>query len=74
MLNAKEFAEKLGRAHSTVLAWLRKGEVAGAIKHDSPRGPYYEIPLSVAESFEPPKMGRPWPSKAETKAKKKKGE
>jgi len=57
LVTPKEFAEEHGVAYTTVLYWLNTGRVEGAVKHDTPRGPYWELPLNTPR---PKKLsGRP---------------
>ena len=59
VLTARQFADVKQRPYQTVMGWLQSGLVPGAKLVESPIGNYYEIPADVAESFEPPKRGRP---------------
>jgi hypothetical protein len=40
----KEYAEIHGVAYTTVMYWLQSGKGEGAVKHETPRGPYWELP------------------------------
>jgi hypothetical protein len=66
LVTPKEYAEMNGVAYTTVLYWLNNGRVEGAIKHDTPRGPYWELP----EDTPRPKKLSGRPSKAAKKSKK----
>lgn len=44
LVTPKEYAESNGVAYTTVLYWLNNGRVEGAVKHETPRGPYWELP------------------------------
>jgi hypothetical protein len=68
LVTPKEYAEIHNVAYTTVLYWLNTGRVEGAVKHETPRGPYWELPL---ETPRPKKLsGRP---KKATKKTSKKG-
>jgi hypothetical protein len=57
LVTPKEYAEINGVAYTTVLYWLNNGRVEGAVKHETPRGPYWELPLDAPR---PKKLsGRP---------------
>lgn len=58
-MTAKQFAEEIGAAYSTVNKWLRKGLIPGAELQEDARGPYWEIPLKALKTFSKPKKGRP---------------
>jgi len=40
----KRYAEMNGVAYTTVMYWLKTGRVEGAVKRETPRGPYGELP------------------------------
>jgi len=65
----KEYAEIHGVAYTTVMYWLQTGKVEGAVKHETPRGPYWELP----EDTPRPKKLSGRPKKAATKKAAKKG-
>ena len=55
---ATVFAERMGVDYSTVVRWLKRKIVPGAVLRESPdRGKWWEIP-EAALSFERPKAGR----------------
>jgi hypothetical protein len=57
LVTPKEYAEINGVAYTTVLYWLNNGKVEGAVKYETPRGPYWELPLDAPR---PKKLsGRP---------------
>jgi len=57
LVTPKEYAEIHQVAYTTVLYWLNNGRVEGAVKHETPRGPYWELPVDTPR---PKKMsGRP---------------
>ena len=57
LVTPKEYAEIHGVAYTTVMHWLQTGKVEGAVKHQTPRGPYWELPLDTPR---PKKLsGRP---------------
>jgi hypothetical protein len=52
-----QFAEIHKVAYTTVMYWLTTARIPGAIKRETPRGPYWEIPEDAPR---PPKLsGRP---------------
>lgn len=62
MMTTREFAEAVGRQKITVLRWLQKGLVPGAIVIHETSGPTYRIPASAVELFRdrsPRPRGRP---------------
>jgi len=70
LVTPKEYAEMNGVAYTTVLYWLNTGRVEGAIKHETPRGPYWVLPEDTPR---PKKLsGRP-AKKASAKKSTKKG-
>ena len=57
LVTPKEYAEINGVAYTTVLYWLNTGRVEGAVKHETPRGPYWVLPVDTPR---PKKLsGRP---------------
>ena len=48
LVTPKEYAEMKGVAYTTVMYWLKTNRVEGAIKHETPRGPYWELPEDTA--------------------------
>jgi predicted site-specific integrase-resolvase len=66
LVTPKEYAEMNGVAYTTVMHWLYTGKVEGAVKHATPRGPYWELP----EDTPRPKKLSGRPKKAAKKAKK----
>ena len=69
LVTPKEYAEIHGVAYTTVMYWLQTGKVDGAVKHETPRGPYWELP----EDTPRPKKLSGRPKKAATKKAAKKG-
>jgi hypothetical protein len=68
LVTPKEYAEKNNVAYTTVLYWLNNGRVEGAVKHDTPRGAYWELP---EDTTPPPKRsGRPKKTAAKKTTKK----
>jgi predicted site-specific integrase-resolvase len=63
LVTPKEYAEIHGVAYTTVMYWLQTGKVEGAVKHETPRGPYWELP----EDTPRPKKLSGRPKKAATK-------
>lgn len=58
-MTATVFAEKMGVDYSTVMRWLRRKIVPGAVLRESPdRGKWWEIPESALQ-MERPKWGGP---------------
>ena len=57
MLTPSEYAEANGKPYQTIMAWLRKGLIAGAEKATIGKMVFYQIPED-AKFIEPP-MGRP---------------
>lgn len=58
-MTATAFAEKMGVNFSTVMRWLRRKIVPGAVLRESPdRGKWWEIPESALQ-MERPKWGGP---------------
>ena len=66
LVTPKEYAEMNGVAYTTVLYCLNSGKVEGAVKHETPRGPYWELP----EDTPRPKKLSGRPPKASKKSKK----
>lgn len=67
MLSPKQYAETVDRPYTTVVTWLQRGQVPGAVKHGTPTGHYWEIP----EGTTPPELKpgpRPGTKKAAAKA------
>ncbi len=46
-MTPRQYAEINGVAYTTVLYWLNNGRVEGAIKHQTPFGYYWELPLDA---------------------------
>ena len=65
-LTTNEFGERLagrlGRRkpyHRTaVKSWIDSGLLPGAKLIQTPRGPFWQIPVSLVETFKPPVVGR----------------
>jgi hypothetical protein len=58
MLTPRQYASEAGVAYTTVMNWLQKGLIAGAVKESLPFGGYYwQVPYNAP----PPKLqpGRP---------------
>lgn len=68
-MTPKEYAEIHGVAYTTVMYWLNNGKVDGAVKHETPRGPYWELPVDAPR----PKKLSGRPKKAAAKKPTKKG-
>ena len=57
LVTPKEYAEMNGVAYTTVMYWLQTGKVEDAVKRETPRGPYWELPEATPR---PKKLsGRP---------------
>jgi hypothetical protein len=76
MMTTREFAEAVGREKITVLRWLQKGLVPGAVAIQETSGRTYRIPTSAVALFKdrsprprgrPPKPAREGTSKAARK-------
>jgi|RhiMethySRZTD1v2_1073278.scaffolds.fasta_scaffold966863_3 predicted site-specific integrase-resolvase len=67
LVTPKEYAEINGVAYTTVLYWLNNGRVEGAVKYETPRGPYWELPVDAPR----PKKLSGRPKKSATKKSKK---
>lgn len=67
-LTAQQFAEAMGVHYRTVLNWLHRQLIPGAVEKETPFGAYWEIPRS-ALTMEKPRPG-PKPKKARKDAKK----
>jgi hypothetical protein len=68
LVTPKEYAEMNGVAYTTVMYWLQTGKVEGAVKHETPRGPYWELPEDTPR---PKKLsGRPKKTAAKKATKK----
>jgi len=62
MMTTREFAEAVGREKITVLRWLQKGLVPGAVVIQETSGRTYRIPASAVALFKdrsPRPRGRP---------------
>jgi hypothetical protein len=57
MLSPSQFAEKIGRPYSTVMAWLKAKRIVGAKKHKVGKMEIWLIPRDA--SIKLPTMGRP---------------
>jgi hypothetical protein len=69
LVTPKEYAEKNSVAYTTVMYWLKMDRVPGAVKHETPRGAYWELP---EDTTPPPKRsGRPKKEAGSKKATKK---
>ncbi|HKV41356.1 MAG TPA: hypothetical protein VJX67_19275 [Blastocatellia bacterium] len=52
MLTTKEFAEEVHAAYPTVMGWLRRGMIPGAVFDDTiPRGGIWRIPADAVSQF-----------------------
>jgi hypothetical protein len=68
MLTAREFAEAVNAAYTTVMGWLKDKAIPGAIFDDSsPRGGVWFIPESAVDKFKQDSRSRGRPRKASTK-------
>ena len=63
MLTAKEVAERIGAAESSVRMWARKGRFPGAELQETPVGSYWLIPDTALDDFKMRTAGRPLGSK-----------
>jgi hypothetical protein len=52
-MTANEFARLMGVNYRTVLNWLEKGFVPGAIEKSGPKGRYWDIPRSALQMERP---------------------
>ncbi len=57
MFTAVKFAGEMGISYPTIVRWLKRGIVPGAILEETPAGSYWQIPES-ALTMERPKAGR----------------
>jgi hypothetical protein len=64
-MTAREFAAAIKRPYPTVALWLRNNLIPEATFIQLGKMRVWQIPLSVLETFTPPKIGRP--KKAATK-------
>jgi len=67
MLSVQEVARRLSAAESSVRLWADQGRFEGALRRNSPRGPYWEIPEAALSSFAKLKPG-PKPRSGTTRA------
>jgi hypothetical protein len=58
-MTAREFAAAISRPYPTVALWLRQGLIPQATSIQLGAMRVWQIPLTVIETFEPPKIGRP---------------
>jgi hypothetical protein len=58
-LTAREFAAAINRPYPTVALWLRNNLIPEATYIQLGKMRVWQIPLSVLETFKPPKIGRP---------------
>lgn len=63
MLTAREVAERIGAAESSVRMWARTGRFPGAKLEQTPLGSYWVIPETALEDFSMRSAGRPLGSK-----------
>jgi len=49
MLTPRQYAQEAGVAYTTVMSWLQKNLIAGAVKHPLPYGSgyYYQVPADA---------------------------
>lgn len=59
MLTTNEVAEQMGVAYTTVMLWIKQGKLEGAVKHEHPRGDYWEIPAAALKTLDRGRKGRP---------------
>jgi hypothetical protein len=59
MLSVSEVAASLGESERNVRFWAKQKVFPGAHLVDTPRGPYWEIPVEDLSSFKRPARGRP---------------
>ena len=60
MITAREFADAVQTPYPTVMRWLKKGLVPGAVfDESSPRGGVWWVPRSAIKTVSHPKIGRP---------------
>jgi predicted site-specific integrase-resolvase len=75
MLTAREVAERIGAAYSSVRIWAKEGRFPGAQLERPPAGlPYWMIPESALEGYVMRGVGRPPKPKQEHKPRKRKGQ
>lgn len=67
MLSVKEVAEQLGVQDGVVRAWCINGTLPNAVRTETPRGPFWQIPETDLRGFE--KRGRGRPPKVKTESK-----
>ena len=58
-MTAREFAAAIKRPYPTVALWLRNNLIPEATFIQLGKMRVWQIPLSVLETFTPPKIGRP---------------
>jgi hypothetical protein len=58
-MTAREFAAAIKRPYPTVALWLRNNLIPEATFVQFGKMRVWQIPLSVLETFTPPKIGRP---------------
>lgn len=66
MLTTREVAERIGVKYPTVMLWIKKERLPGAVKENSPRGAYWLIPESALVGIVKRKQGRPRKAKDAT--------
>ncbi len=71
MLTPRQYAERHQVAYTTVMNWLRQDKIPSAVKHSTPTGHYWQIPLKASK----PKLqpGRPTKAKPTQSNGKKRG-
>jgi hypothetical protein len=70
MLTPRQFAEAKNVAYTTVMFWLNNGLIEDAVKYETLRGHYWEIPATAIKTFQRPKTGRPKKAVKPAKSKK----
>jgi hypothetical protein len=71
-MTAREFAAAIKRPYPTVALWLRNNLIPEATFVQFGKMRVWQIPLSVLETFTPPKIGRPKKEASKKAAKAKK--
>ena len=71
-MTAREFAAAIKRPYPTVALWLRKDLIPEATFIQLGNMRVWQIPLSVLETFTPPRIGRPKKAATNKSAKAKK--
>lgn len=54
MLSPRQYSQTVGKPYSTIMTWLQRGLLAGAIQIETPNGYYWAIPIGT----QPPGLRR----------------